>query len=329
MTTYNFRNQLFYILKPFIPRPVQIFIRRQLAQHKRRKNGYLWPIDPNAAIAPEGWPGWPDGKQFALVLSHDVDTAKGYNDVLKLADIEEGLGFRSSFNFVPERYGVVDVRLLDELKRRGFGIGVHGLKHDGKLFSSKMIFDRRAPRINAYLKKWGTRGFTTPSMIRNHDWMHALDIGYCVSTFDTDPFEPQPDAAGTIFPFVVKRKPDAPASSPPSFFIELPYTLPQDSTLFLILQEQTIAIWTKKLDWVAEKGGMVLLNSHPDYMDFEGGGDGDLLYPVGHYIDFLTYLKTRYAGMYYHALPAAIADVCRQRDLHPEYAQCRSANATA
>ena len=91
--------------------------------------------------------------------------------------------------------------------------------------------------------------------------------------------------------------------------MELPYTLPQDSTLFMILQEQTIAIWTQKLDWVAEKGGMVLLNTHPDYMDFEGGGGGDLIYPVGHYIDFLTYLKTRYAEMYYHALPAEIARV--------------------
>ena len=95
MTYTGFRNQLFYTLKPLIPRPVQIFLRRQIAQHKRRKNGYQWPIDPNAAKPPEGWPGWPDGKQFALVLSHDVDTLKGYNNVLKLADIEEGLGFRS------------------------------------------------------------------------------------------------------------------------------------------------------------------------------------------------------------------------------------------
>ena len=200
------RNQLFYILKPLIPRSVQIFLRRQIAQHKRRKNGYQWPIDPNSAKPPEGWPGWPDGKQFALVLSHDVDTLKGYNNVLKLADIEEEMGFRSQFNFVPERYGVISLDLLAELKQRGFGIGVHGLKHDGKLFSSKKIFDERAPQINAYLKKWGTRGFTTPSMIRNHDWMHALDMDHCVSTFDTDPFEPEPEGVGTIFPFWVRKR---------------------------------------------------------------------------------------------------------------------------
>ena len=258
MTYCNLRNWLFYTLKPYIPRPVQIFFRRQLAQHMRRKNGCLWPIDPTSAKPSEGWPGWPDGKKFALVLSHDVDTLKGYNNVLKLADIEEEMGFRSSFNFVPERYGEISLDLLRELKQRGFGIGVHGLKHDGKLFSSKKIFDERAPQINAYLKKWGTRLFTAPSMIRNHDWMHALDIDYCVSTFDTDPFEPQSEGAGTVFPYWV------PSTSPNRGFVELPYTLPQDSTLFVILQEKTIDIWLRKLGWVAERGGLVLLNSHPD-----------------------------------------------------------------
>ena len=295
-------NQLFYTIKPLIPRSAQISLRRMVAIKKRTTCDHIWPIDPTATKPPEGWAGWPDGKKFALVLSHDVDTLKGYNNVLKLADIEEAMGFRSSFNFVPERYGEISLDLLRELKQRGFGIGVHGLKHDGKLFSSKKIFDERAPRINAYLKKWGTRLFTAPSMIRNHDWMHALDIDYCVSTFDTDPFEPQSEGAGTVFPYWV------PSTSPNRGFVELPYTLPQDSTLFVILQEKTIDIWNRKLGWVAERGGLVLLNSHPDYMDFEGGGD-NFTYPVGHYIDFLAHLKMCYADMYLHALTAEVAQV--------------------
>jgi hypothetical protein len=202
---------------------------------------------------------------------------------------------------VPERYGVVDVGLLDELKRRGFGIGVHGLKHDGKLFSSKKIFDARTPRINAYLKKWGTQGFTTPSMIRNHDWMHALDIDHCVSTFDTDPFEPQPDAVGTIFPFWV------PNTSQSHGFVELPYTLPQDSTLFMILQEKTTAIWKRKLDWIVENKGMALLNTHPDFMAL-GAGKCELEeYPVDYYTEFLDYVKSRYHGQYWNTLPEEMA----------------------
>ena len=46
-------------------------------------------------------------------------------------------------------------------------------------------------------------------------------------------------------------------------YIELPYTLPQDFTLFVLLQEKTPKTWMKKLDWIAEKGGMALVNVHP------------------------------------------------------------------
>lgn len=290
-------NRLFYTLKPMIPRVLQLFLRRRIAQHKRKKYAHIWPIDPDSAKSPRGWPGWPGGKQFGLVLSHDVDTAKGYHQVLKLADLEEEMGFRSQFNFVPERYAAVDMGLLDELKKRGFGIGVHGLKHDGKLFSSRKIFDDRAPRINAYMEKWGTRAFTTPSMIRNHEWMHALDMDFCVSTFDTDPFEPQSDGAGTIFPYWV------PNPSTHHGFLELPYTLVQDFTLFVILGEKTIDLWKRKLDWIAGKGGLALLNSHPDYMRFESKACRPEEYPAAFYREFLEYSKSMHQERYWHALP--------------------------
>lgn len=293
-------HSIFYSIKPLIPRPLQIFMRRRIARYKHRKYAHIWPIDPNSAQPPEGWSGWPHGKNFALVLSHDVDTRKGYDNVLRLVDLEEQMGFRSQFNFVPERYGKVDTNLLNELKNRGFGIGVHGLKHDGKLFSSKDVFDESASRINCYLKEWGTNGFTTPSMIRNHDWMLQLEMDYCVSTFDTDPFEPQSEGAATIFPYWVKNDPLNRA------FLELPYTLVQDFTLFILLREKTIDIWKQKLDWISNKGGMVLLNSHPDYMNFDGGEPKGEEYPVSFYISFLQYIQTAYKNQYWLALPSQV-----------------------
>ena len=42
-------------------------------------------------------------------------------------------------------------------------------------------------------------------MYHNLDWIHDLDIYYDASTFDTDPFEPQPDGFKTIYPFTVKN----------------------------------------------------------------------------------------------------------------------------
>lgn len=301
MVSYKLQNTVFYSIKPLIPRAVQIGIRRRIARFKRRKCAHVWPIDPTSATPPKGWAGWPEGKQFALVLSHDVDSRKGYDNVLNLAELEEQMGFRSCFNFVPESYGRVSLELLDKLRQRGFGVAVHGLKHDGQLFTSKRNFDRQARRINNYLAEWKTEGFTSPSMHHNLDWLVGLNIKYSTSTFDTDPFEPQPDGVGTIFPFWVRN------SSSSHGFVEMPYTLPQDSTLFIILQEKNIEIWKQKLDWVAQKGGMALLNTHPDYMGFENSRKGSAEYPVSYYIELLGYLRSFYAGRFYQSLPADIA----------------------
>jgi hypothetical protein len=52
----------------------------------------------------------------------------------------------------------------------------------------------------------------------------------------------------------------------PRGYVELPYTLPQDFTLFTVMREKDIDIWKKKLDWIVEKGGMALLITHPVYL---------------------------------------------------------------
>jgi hypothetical protein len=47
--------------------------------------------------------------------------------------------------------------------------------------------------------------------------------------------------------------------NPERHYVELPYTLPQDSTLFLVLRELNNDIWKHKLDWIAMNGGMALV----------------------------------------------------------------------
>jgi hypothetical protein len=293
-------NAIFYTLKPFIPRFLQISARRAIASRKLQKCEKVWPIDARAAKAPDGWKGWPEKKKFALVLIHDVDTAKGQDQCVRLMEIEKQLGFRSSFNFVPERY-LVKKNIHEILAANDFEVGVHGLKHDGKLFVSRKLFDLQAPRINRYLEEWGVRGFSSPSMLRNLDWMLDLNIGFSTSSFDTDPFEPQPEGMGTIFPFWV----GAPSNG--KGFIELPYTLVQDFTLFVIMREKTIDVWKRKIDWIAAHGGMALVNTHPDYMNFSDKKCTSEEYPVERYKKFLHYVSTAYQGQFWHSVPSEIA----------------------
>ncbi len=135
-----------------------------------------------------------------------------------------------------------------------------------------------------------------------------LDILHSTSTFDSDPFEPQPDGIRTIFPLWVSN-----SRQPHRGFIELPYTLPQDHLLFVIMRHTNIDIWKKKLSWIADKGGMALLNTHSDYM----GGNGNTLsleeYPIDYYIEFLEYVKSTYKGKYWHGLPRELVSFLSKR----------------
>ncbi|GMT46721.1 MAG: hypothetical protein IEMM0007_0287 [bacterium] len=295
----NIRRDIYYFLKPFIPRRLQIVIRRKIIAGQRLSYSNIWPVDEGAAKPPEGWAGWPDNRQFAVVLTHDVETAIGHDKCRRLMKVEQDAGFRSSFNFVPERYEV-SADLRHHIVSSGFEVGVHDLNHDGKLYKSEKIFRERAARINHYLKEWNATGFRSGSMHRNLDWIHALNIEYDASTFDADPCEPWSEGIKTIFPFIVTNEISGK-------YVELPYTISQDFTLFVLMKEKNIDIWKRKLDWIAEHGGMALLTTHPDYMNFDGKKLGIEEYPAEYYKNFLDYIKAEYDGKYWHVLPKDMA----------------------
>jgi len=289
-------NKAYYFAKPLIPWSVRLAVRRRWAAARRAANRDVWPIDEAAGAAPPGWPGWPDGRQFALVLTHDVEGSKGFRRIERLMALERRLGFRSSFNLVPgEKYEVSD-QLIQTLGRSGFEVGVHGLEHDGKLYNSKAGFGLKAARINLYIKRWGAQGFRSPLMQHRLGWLHRLNAEYDASTFDTDPFEPEPDGVRTIFPFWVPG-PDG------TGFVELPYTLAQDFTLFVVLREKNINVWKEKLDWIAQRGGMAMLITHPDYMCFDGRRSERDEAPAAFYEEFLTYVREKYSDKFWAALP--------------------------
>ena len=111
--------RLYYSLKTMLPRPFQIRLRQMAARRKRRHVADVWPILESAGQAPEGWKGWPEGKRFALVLTHDVETRRGLDRCRMLMDVEERKGFRAAFNFVPQRYDLTHA-MREEMAQRCF-----------------------------------------------------------------------------------------------------------------------------------------------------------------------------------------------------------------
>ncbi len=320
------RNRVYYRVKPFIPQSLRTALRRRLALRLRSSVADVWPIMPGSERPPENWPGWPGGKKFAVVLTHDVEGQAGLDKCRDLMRLELELGFRSSFNFIPEGDYEVPRELREELTQNGFEVGIHDLKHDGRLFVSRREFSQRAIQVNRYLAEWNAVGFRSAFMLHKLDWFHELNIEYDTSTFDTDPFEPEPEGRHTIFPFWVPA-PRAQKSDPSSDFrhssfdirhsagsacgyVELPYTLPQDFTLFLLLREQTIDIWLRKLNWIAQHGGMALVDVHPDYLCFDGAMPGSREYPVTHYKSLLEYVSRQYDGAFWNTTPREVAQFC-------------------
>ena len=289
----------YYRLRSFIPLPV-----RQLLQRYRpvtpSPEWYL-PLEFASALAtvceqavdggiPTIHP-WPDGAKFAFVPTHDVETSGGMRRIERIANLEEDLGFRSSWNIVPHKYPV-DRGLLRDFQSRGFEIGVHGYNHDGKLFSSRSIFNRRVAPINVALDDFGAVGFRAPMVHRNLEWLQSLDIEYDASYFDIDPYQAMPGGIGSVWPFMAGR------------FVELPYTLPQDHTLFIALGERDGRIWEEKLEFVAGLGGLALFITHPDYLDSDSR--------VGAYRCLLE--KARDMSGMWHVLPKQVASWWRDRE---------------
>jgi glycosyltransferase involved in cell wall biosynthesis len=298
--------RLYYSVKPLLPRWSSRRLRRLRSPWTDRAFRLGWPVENRYArfqweIARQLMQRqartdlpfihfWPHGHRYAFVLTHDVETAAGQDRALELAELDASHGFRSSFNFVPEQYRL-DHGIIAELRDRGFEVGVHGLQHDWKLFSSYPEFARQARRINRYLKALQATGFRAPLTHRNPEWMQELNIDYDLSFFDTDPNEPIPGGTMSIWPFTIGR------------FIELPYTLVQDYTLTSVIGETTPRLWLQKVDFIRDYCGMALLNTHPDYLSSPRTRRV--------YVEFLRAMRAR--ADYWHALPADVAQWWRAR----------------
>ncbi|MBI5470773.1 MAG: hypothetical protein HY961_00365 [Ignavibacteriae bacterium] len=296
----------YYAMRPFMPRNLQLALRRIYAKKQAQTSFPAWPIetilvdranaklrsciqqDPAGKIPLINY--WPGQARAAVTLTHDVEWDYGVRNIPRVRAVEQKYGFVSSWNFVPERYKF-DKKIFDVLRAEGCEIGVHGLYHDGLKFSSRAIFEERLPKINAYLRGWDAVGFRSPATHRNPEWMPMIDAEYDSSFPDTDPFEPQSGGCCSIFPFFIKN------------MVELPITITQDHTLLEILQADSIDLWKKKASWLIENHGLVNIIVHPDYMLTEKN--------LKFYEEFLQFIASQ--NDLWIALPKDVAQWWRER----------------
>jgi len=300
---------LFYRVKRFIPRNWQLLGRRALIRWQGRPNFPRWPYEDSGAHLLWFYARcllltrqedevrfrwfWPDGMQAAVVLTHDVESADGLRLALQLADLEQERGFRSSFNIVARSYPR-DQGILNELSSRGFELGVHGVYHDRSMFSSRDAFEEQLAAVRVAAQELGASGFRSPATHRVFGWLAELPLEYDCSVPHSDPFEPQPGGCCTCWPFFVGS------------VVELPYTMPQDHTLFTLLRNTSIDLWLEQMERLIQRSGLIQAVTHPD-PGYLGDREKRALYA-----DFLDAVSER-QGLW-RALPRDVAHWWKQRD---------------
>lgn len=255
-----------------VPAPVRRLVRNALTRRSSAAGGArypAWPADASVeavrriylrarqAAEPElePVPPWPDGKRFAIALTHDVDSATGLTTSLDIARDEADRGLMSCWYVVGDDYPLPP-SALSELRDGGHELGLHDAHHDNKIafLDPKQISDR-LDRCRPLIEEYGMAGFRSPSMLRSERLYDALEprFAYDSSIPDTG-LLPRPNGCATVFPF--QR----------GALQILPLTLPPDGQLLGrgLGPAEVVRAWIDKAEWIARMGGAAVHLTHPE-----------------------------------------------------------------
>jgi hypothetical protein len=260
----------YYSLRRYMPATLRQRLQRTYFRNWKTLAFPRWPVDHTVdqilerllllslrsqgiARVPFVW-FWPDGAPSSAIVTHDVETSVGRDRCSWLMDMDDRYEIKASFQIVPEQRYAVSPAFLDEIRGRGFEINVHDLNHDGRLFTNRDEFLRRAQRINEYAREFGARGFRSGALYRNPDWFEALDISYDMSIPNTGHLEIQRGGCCTAMPYFIGQ------------ILELPVTTAQDYSLFHILKDFSNEIWKSQIESIMGRHGLLSFIVHPDYL---------------------------------------------------------------
>ncbi len=261
-------HRAYYRMRSAIPRKLQLAMRRRYLVAQNRLEFPAWPVETalhgldalvlalveEVAGEPLPWVApWPDPYGWAFVLTHDIEGPDGYERLDAVLEREAERGLRSACFFVPERGYEVDFARLEDLRGRGFEVGLHGLRHDGRDLAEG-DFEERLPAMRSFAAAWGAVGFRSPATHRDRDRLARLGVSYDSTYSDVARFEPQPGGSCSWLPYFLGP------------LVELPITMPMDHLVFDLFGHQSDELWATKGAALRENGGMALLLTHPDYL---------------------------------------------------------------
>jgi hypothetical protein len=263
-------RRAYYFVRPFLIVSVRRHLQRIYLRGWDRIPFPAWPVDCTVdrvhrkllalVLKTQGldktpfvW-FWPQGYTSCAIITHDVEDKRGRNFCSSLMDLDESYGIRSAFQVVPEKNYDVSKTFRESITSRGFEVNVHDLKHDGRLYAEHAEFQRRAARINKYIREFDAQGFRSGILYRNADWFDAFQFSYDMSLPNVAHLDPQRGGCCTVMPFFIGK------------IVELPLTCTQDYTLFQVLRDYSLNLWKKQIAIIRKNYGLISFIAHPDYL---------------------------------------------------------------
>ncbi len=270
-----------------IPPGIRALIAKILGRWKRHKiNQWAvfpkWPLDLSADFLSDllGEQPSPFMKgPTPVLLTHDIDSQEGLCNLEKLfLEMEESVGARSCNYIVPSAWPI-DYALLDEIKRRGHEIGIHGYDHSNKTaFLDSAERRRRLSSAQNLIERYDIKGYRSPSLLRTRDMLRDLSHYY--------QYDSSIPTSGGLFPI-----PNNGCASARPFGIEgiaeIPLSMPRDGSLLFLgySPEQILDLWIDCAEKISRSYGVVVLLTHCEN-HFSGGSP-----MLGIYRQFLDYIS--------------------------------------
>ncbi len=262
--------KFYYLFRSLLPFPIRRQLQRLYFQDWKKLPFPAWPVDltvdslhqeflrllmeaSGVKRLPFVW-FWPEGAPNCLILTHDVEGSAGRDFTFKLMDLDDAYGFKASYQVIPEKRYKIPEEYVANIRSRGCEFNIHDLNHDGRLYTERTEFARRAARINFYLRKYGSRGFRAGAMYRRQDWYDSFEFAYDMSVPNVAHLEPLRGGCCTVMPYFIGN------------ILEMPLTTAQDYSLFHILEDYSIELWRQQLALIKGKNGLMSILTHPDYL---------------------------------------------------------------
>ena len=215
---------------------------------------------PNMELQRKTW----DGKKYACIITHDIDTRKGLRRAGVIKKLEEKYDVPSAW-YIPSKHYKLNLETIKYLANHG-EMGAHGTKHDGILaqLPKERLVERlhEAKQTLEKIVNCPVSGFRAPLLQHSLKIIKALrEAGYkydaSIPTWEPKhPCTMRAHGIGTTYPINIEG------------VIEIPLTLPQDHQMLYALgmtSKQTVKAWIKLKEEIRDILGVFTILVHPDY----------------------------------------------------------------